>query len=176
MSHFSRLTDIVTCNLSKILAEAEHPAAVLDEVITEMREGLTGARRSVATASENERRLEREVLEHQSQVAAWRDKAKQHLANSAEADARRALVRKSEVEDLIGGLVQQHHQAVQTRDHLATMYRALEARLSEALRRREELGLKSETHAEAATESANPSERDLAVERELKALREELGS
>ena len=41
-----------------------------------------------------------------------------------------------EVENLIAGLEQQQHAAVSTRDHLKTTLHALEARLSDAQRRR----------------------------------------
>ena len=38
MSFFSRLTDIVTCNISQLLAQAEDPQAVIAEIIREIAE------------------------------------------------------------------------------------------------------------------------------------------
>ena len=61
MAFFSRLTDIVTCNLNEIIARADDPLAALDDVIREMEEGLAGARRSVATAQANSDRIEQEL-------------------------------------------------------------------------------------------------------------------
>ncbi len=50
MSYFSRLTDIVTCNLTEILTEAEDPGAAIADVISEMEEGLSGCERCVHRA------------------------------------------------------------------------------------------------------------------------------
>lgn len=104
MSYFSRLTDIVTCNLSHLLAEAADPAAAIVEIIKEMEEGLTGAQRSVRTARASEESLRQEIDAHRVQVEMWTAKAREHLQSGAEADARQSLLRKREVEDLIAGL------------------------------------------------------------------------
>ena len=141
MSYFSRLTDIVTCNLTQLLAQSEDPHAAILEIIQEMQEGLAGAQRSVKTARASEDHLRQEIDSHRSQIDMWITKVKEQLQSGADAEARQSLLRKREVEDLIAGLAQQHDAAVKYRDHLATMQRALEARLSEALRRRESLGV-----------------------------------
>ena len=53
MTYFSRLTDIVTCNLTRLLAEADDTVAALQEIIAEMEAGMAGARRSMQTAQGN---------------------------------------------------------------------------------------------------------------------------
>lgn len=178
MTYFSRLTDIVTCNLTEILSEADDPQAALEEIIREMQEGLAGAKRSVATAQANVDRIRKELDEHQQQVDYWTGQAKQHLQQSDESQARLALVRKQEVVDLIAGLKQQLTAAEATRDHLHTTLRALEARLADAGRRQVELQ-EGETVPAAATTgthaAAIDSERADAVEAELLALKQELG-
>ena len=50
MAYFSRLTDIVTCSLTELLSKATDPQQALSQIITEMREGLAGAERSVGSA------------------------------------------------------------------------------------------------------------------------------
>ena len=47
MSYFSRLTDIVTCNLTEILSSSDDPIAAIAQVISEMEEGLGGCERCV---------------------------------------------------------------------------------------------------------------------------------
>jgi phage shock protein A len=174
MTYFSRLTDIVTCNLTKLLAEADDPAAALQEIIAEMDAGMAGARRSMQTAQRNEDRIRGEVEEHSAQITHWAGKAKEHLVAGAEGQARLALVRKREVEDLVAGLEQQLVAAEQTREHLSTTFRALEARLAEA-RRRQQGGADGEessaTDAGAESNSAVSSE----IDDELAALKRELG-
>ncbi len=179
MSYFSRLTDIVTCNLSQLLAQAKDPLAAIEAIIREMKEGLSGARRSVATAAGNEERLAGEIQEHRDQSIDWSTKAREHLVGQRENEARQCLLRKREMEDLVAGLQQQHQSAVATREHLSTMQRALEARLAEALRKRamlrgEEVGLDARP---AAVADASPLglDRHAQIDAELEALKRELG-
>jgi phage shock protein A len=181
MSFFSRLTDIVTCSLSQLLAEADDPQLAIAEIITEMREGLAGAQRSVSTASISEERLKLEIDSHKSQVEMWTGKAKEQLLSGDESDARQSLLRKREVEDLIAGLNQQHKAAIATRDHLATMQRALEARLAEALRCQASLcGEVQESPSQVPSYLSMPhshqDDRYREVDAELEALKRELGS
>ncbi|NQV26974.1 MAG: PspA/IM30 family protein [Rhodopirellula sp.] len=174
MTYFSRLTDIVTCNLTRLLEEADDPTAALQEIIAEMEAGMAGAQRSMRTAQGNEDRIRGEVEEHSVQITHWSNKAKEHLIAGAEDQARLALVRKREVDDLVAGLKQQLLAAEQTREHLATTSRALEARLAEA-RRRQQSGT-DDDNTTNATASAEPgSAVSLAIEDELAALKRELG-
>ena len=183
MSYFSRLTDIVTCNLSKLLNETDDPRAAIADIVREMEEGLAGAQRSVTTAANSEQRLSREIGEHREAAASWTEKARGHLAAHSETQARECLLRKREVEDLIAGLEQQHKAAVATKEHLATMQRALEARLAEAIRKRESLGatpVVGETtsdsdHRLPPARSAT-DDRQQQIDAELEALKRELGT
>lgn len=181
MSYFSRLTDIVTCNLSQLLAEAKDPLAAIEEIIREMEEGLMGARRSVSTATGNEERLYSEIQGHRHQAIGWAAKAREHLVGQRENEARHSLLRKREVEDLVAGLEQQHHSAMATREHLSTMQRALEARLAEALRKRamlrgEDAGLDARPLAVADVSSPLGLDRHSQIDAELEALKRELGN
>lgn len=174
MTYFSRLTDIVTCNLTKLLAESDDPAAALVEIIAEMDAGMAGARRSMLTAQGNEDRIRGEVQEHSGQVTHWADRAKEHLVAGAEGQARLALVRKREVEDLIAGLEQQLQAAVQTREHLATTFGAMEARLAEA-RRRQQTGVEGEESESVGDPAEAGSSVSSEIDDELAALKRELG-
>lgn len=179
MTYFSRLTDIVTCNLSHILAQAADPVAAIADVIREMQEGLAGAHRSVDGAVTAEQRLLQEIQGHQQSVQQLTERAKTHLLSGAETEARQALLIKRETEDLIAGLQQQHQAAIATRDHLQTLLRALEARLAEACRRRDTLG--GTTAAPDAPAAAIPLTTNIAgdrireVDAELEALKRSLG-
>lgn len=178
MAYFSRLTDIVTCNLSQILANETDPSVALGTIIAEMREGLAGANRSVKTAQNNVQRLEDELAFHRTEIAKWHDRAKTALGAGNEEDARDALTRKKETEDVLAGLEQQSEAAVNTRNHLQTMLRALEGRLADAVRRQSESvqsddSTVADRQVEAATDVT--TERNQQVEDELEKLRRELG-
>ncbi len=174
MTYFSRLTDIVTCNLTKLLAEADDPVAALQEIIAEMDAGMTGARRSMQTAQGNEDRIRGEVEEHSCKITHWSEKAKEHLGAGAEDQARLALVRKREVTDLVAGLEQQLLAAEQTREHLATTFRALEARLAEA-QRRQHGSADGEALSGTDVGAESSSTASSKIEDELAALKRELG-
>ena len=182
MTYFSRLTDIVTCSLSRLLDETADPKSAIEGIIAEMEEGLAGAQRSVTTAANNERRLADEIAEHRKQVDHWNAKARDAVLASDEGQARIALLRRSEIDDLIAGLQQQHEAAVATREHLTTMQRALEARLAEAQRKRAQLHAPSEPSPTEATlpdtEPPLPVEqsRSSRIEAELEALKRNLQS
>jgi phage shock protein A len=178
MSYFSRLTDIVTCNLTELLAKAADQKAAIEQIVVEMEEGLSGARRSVATATASEDRLYREIQGHRELATGWAGKAKDHLVAGRETEARQCLVRRREIEDLIAGLDQQHRAAVGTREHLSTIHRALEARLAEAIRRRAAIqaGLAPEDDhgTVAAGVPSAADERQSQIDADLDALRREL--
>ena len=182
MSYFSRLTDIVTCNLTDILSQESDPQGAIQTIVREMEEGLAGAKRSVSTANGSVDRLNREIGEHQAQADQWVEQAKAELQKGNEAGARTALLRKQEIEDVVAGLEQQHAAAIATRDHLQTMLRALEARLTEARRKLRQLeqglteetsGAEFESDLEADFAEAESSRADQ-VEAELAALKKML--
>lgn len=176
MAYFSRLTDIVTCNLTKLIDESEDRATAIAEIIREMEDGLAGARRSMQTASTNEGRLAGELTQQAEQVTYWADKARAQLKAGDENQARLSLVRKREADSLVAGLQQQHQAAISTREHLATTFRALEARLADAKRRQQELetGATSESVAPSTPDAIGTSAAQ-EIEDELAALKRELG-
>lgn len=178
MNYFSRLTDIVTCNLTDLLAQSDDPVATLEEIMIEMEEGLAGARRSVNTAAGNAERLRSEIEMHRSQVSVWKEAARQAVAAGREDEARMALTRKQELEDVTAGLDQEYAAAVATRDHLETTLRALLARHADACRKRAELAgdvVPVETPQHDVT-AEPPNDRSRAIEDELAALKRELGA
>ena len=61
MSFFSRLSDIVSCKLDDLIAEQEDPPAAMSRIISEIEEGLAGAKRSVTAAGKSEERLKAEL-------------------------------------------------------------------------------------------------------------------
>ena len=180
MPHFSRLTDIVTCSLTEILDASDDPCATLKEVLDEMEEGLSSARRVAKTSASNRDRMQREIDEHTKQMNAWVETAKAALVSSDDSTARAALTRKVEIEDLIDGLKPELEAADSTHRNMLRIQKALETRYAEAGRRMAELTgepaeirLESETAVHAITQSQQ--EKSCEVEAELEALKKQLG-
>ncbi len=184
MSFFSRLSDIVSCKLDDLIANQADPSVAMARIISEIEEGLAGAKRSVNSAGNSEERLRGELEERKKQAAWWGDKARQELAADDEDAARQALLRKRETEDLVAGIEQQLAAAGSTRMHLSTTMRAIEARLAEARRIHQELQFPGSAAAAppAATAGQKASSqpptidrtRAAQIEAELDALRKEL--
>ncbi len=180
MPYFSRLTDIVTCNLSSIISQADDRKVALDEIIYEMKEGVAGAERSTNTAAKNVSRIEIEIGEQRAEVDNWMKTAQESMSDGDESKARQALERKHEVEDLIAGLEQQLKAAISTRDHLRTMMHALQARLADATRRLQLLATGEDATAEnvpdeTTLEVGGSSERQGRIDAELETLRKQMG-
>lgn len=182
MSYFSRLTDIVTCNLTEILTTSDDPITAISQVIGEMHEGLAGCERCVRRAERTADELQSELNEYAKQVSEWMEKAKTALAAGDEEAAREALLRKKEVEDLLAGLEREHRAAQATHESLKTTLRALEARISEARRRQSQMeagGDGEESTGEDAEvselESTIEASRSQLIEDELAELRKQMG-
>ena len=181
MPYFTRLTDIITCSLTEILDGSENPEVTLREVIREIGQGLSGARRSARTAHNNRARIQRDIEEHTEQMHRWVNRARQALQANREDEARDALSRKVEIEDLLEGLKPEQEAAVRTCEHMLRIQKALEARHSEAVRR---LGSIIGSVAEIQVESdtgmhtflQSQQERQDEVEAELQALKKQLES
>ena len=181
MPYFTRLTDIITCSLTDILDGSDNPELTLRDVIQEMEQGLSGARRSARTADSNRTRIENDIKQHRVQITEWVNRARQSLEARREDEARDALTRKVELEDLIDGLKPEVAAASKTHEHMLRIQKALEARHSEALRRRSELTGDSRTiqfASEVAVHTVAPSQQNKRdeVEAELQALKRELGT
>ena len=176
MPYFSRLTDIVTCSLSDLLAEADDPGRALAEIIAEMEQGSAGAARAVATAAGTVTRLEGELTARRGEIDRWDTSAKEELKAGREEQAKAALVRRREARDMVAALEQELDAARGTHAHLQTTARALDARLSDARRKRATLEAGGDMDA---VEPVLPDEPiggagRSSVDDELEALRKEL--
>ena len=131
---FSRTSEIISRSLLDLLAKEVQPQQAIRQIINEIEGGVAGVSRSVDTAKRNEQRIAAELVEHKGQVTFWMTRARESLSTGHEQEARAALIRKKELEDLIAGLEQEHVAAQATREQLTTTLRAVEARLAEARR------------------------------------------
>lgn len=176
MPFFSRLTDIVTCNLTDLLSSSEDPQNTLQEVMNEMEQGLAGAQRSVQTACKSCERLEQELKETSEQATRWEANALEQLNAGDENAARTSLYRKKEADDLVAGLEQQVQVAHSTYESLMTTYRALVARFAEAIRKQSEMGIETEGDDHAALSTTAKQIREQEIEDELTAMKKRIQS
>lgn len=183
MTYYSRLSDIVSYRIEDLLAESPDRRGAIARIVSEIRDGLTGAQRSVAGAQKSVDRLLGELAERQGQSEALNAEARQQLVSGHESAARQTLLRRRECLDLLAGIEQQLVAARSTHEHLQTILRAVEVRLAEALRLQADLQsgmlvLAAMNNSPEKSLSNTPpieSARMQLVEEDLLALRRELG-
>ena len=129
---FSRMADIVKANLNDLLTRAEDPEKMIRQMILEMEEAVNKATASVGTAVANEKRLERQYMEKQDQIEAWQKKAELAVEAGEDDLARRALERKSTIEEAARDLEAALDESRKTSTQLKQQLTQLKSKLDEA--------------------------------------------
>jgi phage shock protein A len=145
MGIFDRLRRVIKANVNSAIDKAEDPEKMLNQLIIDMNQQLIEAKKAVATAIADEKRLERQVQDYRGQSLEWEKRAVLAI-RAAEQDpskadyyedlAKQALLRKKENEDVANKLQEQlsaQHNAV---EKLKSSLKDLQNRMDEAQRRR----------------------------------------
>jgi len=145
MGIFDRLRRVIKANVNAAIDKAEDPEKMLTQLVLDMNQQLIEAKKAVATAIADDKRLERQVIEYRSQAGEWEKRAILAI-RAAEQDpskqayyedlAKQALVRKKENEDVANKLHEQltaQHDAV---ERLKVSLKELQQRMDEAQRRK----------------------------------------
>jgi phage shock protein A len=96
MGIFSKLSLLIRSNLNDLIARAENPEKMLEQVIIDMREQQTKAKQEVALAIAEERKLKAQVESEAKQAQEWERRAMLALQQGREDLARQALLRQQE--------------------------------------------------------------------------------
>ena len=136
MGIFSRLKTVVSSNVNDIISKAEKPEKMLNQLIIDMQEQLLESKRAVALAIADEKKLERELLNQESQAQEWEKKAM--LAVRAEKDdlAKEALLRKQEYENAALEYRKQWESQKDSVGKLKDSLRELQNKIEEAQRKK----------------------------------------
>ena len=136
MGVFDRLRRLFRSNLNELIDRAEDPEKVLNQIVADMSTQLLDAKRSVATAIAEEKRLERQVKAQDGSAAEWDRRAVVALGAGKEDLARAALLRKQREQkhaDALRTQFEQQHRSVQS---LKETLRTLQDRIEEAQRKK----------------------------------------
>lgn len=129
---FARMADIVKANLHDLLSKAEDPEKMIRQMILEMEEAVNKATASVGTAVANEKRLERQTLGKQDQIEAWQKKAELAVEAGEDDLARRALERKTSLQEATHDLEAALQESRQISQQLKQQLTQLKTKLDEA--------------------------------------------
>ena len=136
MSIFARLKTLVSSNVNDLISKAEKPEKMLTQLVIDMQAQLLESKRAVALAIADEKKLEREVANQESQAQEWEKKAM--LAVRAEKDdlAREALLRKQEFDSAAAEYRKQWEAQKSSVENLKESLRELQSKIEEAQRKK----------------------------------------
>jgi len=139
MKIFSRVSDIISANVSDLLDRAEDPEKMVKLLIVEMEEYIDKAREGLAKAIAGEKQLEASLKKNRDAAADWQAKAEAAIERNDDELARRCLERKKEFERIADSMQPQWEAARRASDALKSDFRRLEERVEEARRKRDAL-------------------------------------
>jgi phage shock protein A len=136
MGFLSRIARLIKANLNAMISGAEDPEKVLNQIILDMSEQLLEARKQVAIAIADEKRLGKQLEDEAGRVKEWERRAMLAVKAGDDALAREALTRKKQYEDLIAQYQGQWQKQKASVDQLKLALRALNNKIEEAKRKK----------------------------------------
>ena len=148
MGIFSKLSTLIRSNLNDLIARAENPEKMLNQIILDMREQLTKAKQEVAVAIADERKLKAQAEEEAKQAQEWERRAMLAVREGRDDLARQALLRQTEYGDRAQSLYETWQRQAEETERLKDSLRQLNAKIEEA-RRKKNLLVAKQKRAEA---------------------------
>ena len=136
MGLFSRLATLIRSNINELINKAEDPEKMLNQVLVDMKQQLVEAKKQVAVAIADEKRIKKQYEQERGRVEDWEKKAMLAVKAGNDDLARAALSRKAEHEELARTLEAQWNAQKQAVDQLKQALRSLDAKIEEAKRKR----------------------------------------
>ncbi len=136
MSIFSRFSTMIKSNINDLISRAEDPEKMLNQIILDMRDQLAKAKREVAGAIADERKLKRQLDEATKQMKAWERRAVLAVQEKRDDMAKQALVRHEEQAEHVGALRTSWEAQKQETENLKASLRQLHEKIEEAKRKR----------------------------------------
>jgi len=136
MGFFGRLATLIKSNLNDLISKSEDPEKMLNQVILDMNTQLVEAKKQVAVAIADEKRLQKQLNSESSVAEEWEKKAMMAIRAGDDALAKEALMRKKEHDSLAAQYKEQWEKQKQATDQLKTALRALNNKIEEAKRKK----------------------------------------
>jgi phage shock protein A len=136
MGILERMSTVIKSNLNYLINKAEDPEKMLDQILIQMRQQLVEAKREVAVAIADEKRLGTQVEAEVEQVREWERRATMAVQRGEDDLAREALRRKADHEQVAIGYKKQWDAQKTSTDNLKNALRALSQKIEEAARKK----------------------------------------
>jgi phage shock protein A len=136
MGLFSRLGTLIRSNINELINKAEDPEKMLNQVLVDMKTQLVEAKKQVAVAIADEKRLKKQYEQESLRSQEWERKAMLAVKAGDDNLARAALQRKAQHDDVSETLRQQWEAQKQSVEQLKDALRSLDSKIEEAKRKR----------------------------------------
>src|ERR1051326_1261271 len=154
MGIFSRLGTLIKSNINDLITKAEDPEKMLSQVLLEMQQQLVEAKKAVAVAIADEKKLQKQYTAESDKSKEWERKAMVAVRAGDDNLARQALARKQEHETIAGQFQTQWMAQKQAVEKLKDALRLLNNKIEEAKRKKNIL-IARKKRAEAQQQIAN---------------------
>ena len=136
MGLFSRLGTLIRSNINELINKAEDPEKMLNQVLVDMKSQLVEAKKQVAVAIADEKRLKKQYQAEAAKATEWERKAMLAIKAGDDNLAKAALARKGEHDEVAETLRQQWEAQKQSVEQLKLALRGLDNKIEEAKRKR----------------------------------------
>jgi phage shock protein A len=154
MGIFSRLGTLIKSNINDLITKAEDPEKMLSQVLLEMQQQLVEAKKAVAIAIADEKKLQKQYTAETDKAKEWERKAMVAVRAGDDGLARQALSRKQEHENISAQFQTQWVSQKQAVEKLKDALRLLNNKIEEAKRKKNIL-IARKKRAEAQQQIAN---------------------
>ena len=136
MGIFTKLSTLLKSNINDLIARAENPEKMLNQIILDMRDQLAKAKREVAAAIADERKLRAQLDDEVKQTRDWEHRAMLAVKEGRDDLAKQALIRQQEHAQRVGAIEQTWTAQAQETEKLKGSLRQLNDKIEEAKRKR----------------------------------------
>lgn len=136
MGIFSRLGTLIKSNINDLITKAEDPEKMLNQVLLEMQQQLADAKKAVAVAIADEKKLQKQYTAESEKAKEWERKAMVAVRAGDDGLARQALGRKQEHDNITEQYQQQWVAQKQAVEKLKDALRLLNNKIEEAKRKK----------------------------------------
>lgn len=136
MGLFDRFRRLVQSNINDMISKSENPEKVLNQLIEDMNRQLIDAKKSVASAIADEKKLEKRIADTRAQSDEWERKAILAVRADKEDLARQALERKAALDEFAEEQQKQWQSQHDAVERLKLSLRGLQQKLEESQRKR----------------------------------------
>ena len=136
MSIFTKLSTVIKSNINDLISRSENPEKMLNQIILDMRDQLAKAKREVAVAIADERKLRASLDAEVKEVRQWEHRAVLAVKEGRDDMAKQALVRQQEHKERASTLDETWRTQAAEMEKLKGSLRQLNDKIEEAKRKR----------------------------------------